>query len=84
MENIVRQLNLFFDDIKTRVRMDGICQFKKGDRFLDYIALGDNCEPSVIEILSSKKHKSQLQQSNTPDAGKPGSEGWRLMLLQAT
>jgi len=56
MENTVRQLNLFFDDVKTRVRVNDTCQFKQGDRFLDYVTLDDSYKPSVIEILSKKKH----------------------------
>ena len=56
------QLKLFFDDVKTRHRINGLCQFKKGDKFYDYLALNERSQPTMLEIVADKKYRGPLSQ----------------------
>jgi hypothetical protein len=56
----LRQLQLFFDDVKTRPRINGLCQFKRGDQFYDYLQLNERSQPTMLEITSDKKYRGPL------------------------
>ena len=57
-----RQLKLFFDEVKTRPRVNGLCQFQKGDRFYDYQQLDSRSQPTMLEVVSDKKYRGPLSQ----------------------
>jgi hypothetical protein len=59
-EKDLRQLQLFFDDVKTRPRVNGLCQFRKGDKFYDYLHLNSRSQPTMLEVVSDKKYRGPL------------------------
>jgi hypothetical protein len=56
----LRQIQLFFDDAKTRPRVNGLCQFRKGDKFYDYLHLNERSQPTMLEVISDKKYRGPL------------------------
>ncbi|MES2733517.1 MAG: hypothetical protein V4714_17365 [Bacteroidota bacterium] len=62
MKSTPHQLKLFFDDVKTRLRVNGLCQFRKGDKFYDYLNLDDRAQPTMLEVVVDKKYRGPLSQ----------------------
>ena len=60
LEASSRQLKLFFDDVKTRPRINGLCQFQQGDKFYDYQRLDERSQPTMLEIAANKKYRGPL------------------------
>jgi hypothetical protein len=76
------QLKLFFDEAKTRPRVNGLCQFRKGDRFYDYGKLNGRSQPTMLVIVADKKYRGPLSQVLYVRAGE--SEEQSIEALTAT
>lgn len=82
MKAAPNQLKLFFDEVKTRSRVNGLCQFRKGDRFYDYGHLNSHSQPTMLEIVSDKKYRGPLSQVVYVRSGQP--EEHTIEVLTAT